>query len=73
MEQIGGVKWSIRVRGSQLSLDIGSLGQFKDLSPGELTGLELQGNYNIATNISGRADGCRASNEATLTLTQVPL
>lgn len=61
MEQIGGVKWRIRVRGTQLSLDFGSLGQFKGFSPDELTGLEQQGNYNIAANISGRADGCCGS------------
>lgn len=35
MEQIGGVKWSIRVRGCHLSLGFGSLGRFKDSSPGE--------------------------------------
>lgn len=57
MEQIGGVKWSIRVRGTQLSLDFASPGQFKD----ELTGLERQGNYNITTSISGHAVDCLGS------------
>lgn len=38
MEQIGGVKWSIRVRGCHLSLDFGSLGRFKDLTRGNSPG-----------------------------------
>lgn len=69
MEQIGGVKLSIRVRGTQFSFEKDSVNTLHQAnSPGR-----KKGNYNIVTNISGRADRCRGSISVTLTPTQVPL